>query len=214
MEPAGPPVKRSRNYDGSARRERAARQRAATLEVARRLFLQDGYAATTVDAVAEASGVSAATIYKSYGGKVGLIRALCEQALAGTGPVPAEERSNALRTATDPHEIAAAWGRLAAEVSPLVSPLVLALRAAADHDREAAALYAEVNDRRLVRMTDNARFLAEAGHLRGGVTVAEAADVLWLCSAPETYDLLVVRRQWTHERFGRFVTDTIAGSLL
>jgi hypothetical protein len=91
---------------------------------------------------------------------------------------------------------------------------VLLLRAAADHDPEAAALCAEVDNQRLVRMADNARALAEAGHLRDGVSVAEAADLLWFCTSPETYDLLVVRRRWTPDRFGQFVTDTIAGSLL
>lgn len=214
MEAPEQTVKQSRTYDATSRRERATQQRAATLEVARRLFLQNGYATTTVDAVAEASGISAATIYKSYGGKVGLIGTLCEQAMAGAGPVPAEERSNAVRAAGDPHAIVGAWGRLAAEVSPRVSPLVLLLRAAADHDPEAAALYADVDNQRLVRMADNARALSEAGHLRDGVTVADAADLLWFCTSPETYDLLVVRRRWTLDRFGQFVTDTIAGSLL
>jgi AcrR family transcriptional regulator len=214
VEPPKQHVKRSRTYDATRRRERATQQRAATLEVARRLFLENGYAATTVDTVARASGISPATIYKSYGGKVGVIRTLCEQALAGAGPVPAQERSNAARTAGDPYEIVDACGRLAAEVSPRVSPLVLLLRAAADHDPEAAALCAEVDNQRLVRMADNARALAEAGHLRDGVSVAEAADVLWFCTSPETYDLLVVRRRWTPDRFGQFVTDTIAGSLL
>jgi AcrR family transcriptional regulator len=57
--------------------------------------------ATTVKAIAQAAGVSAATIYKTYGGKAGLVRALCQHALEREGPIPAEERSNALRELED-----------------------------------------------------------------------------------------------------------------
>ena len=45
---------------------------------------------------------------------------------------------------------------------------------------------------RLRRMTENARRLASAGHLRGGITLAQAADVLWTYSSPELYELLVL----------------------
>src|SRR4051812_41480898 len=116
--PAGP-VKGERTYDGSGRQERARRQRRAALEIARGRFLEQGYAATTVESIAGAAGVSAATVYKSYGGKAGLARALCQEALAGAGPVPAEVRSNAQRYSSDARGIIEAWGRLTAEVSPM-----------------------------------------------------------------------------------------------
>ena len=43
-------------------------------------------------------------------------------------------------------------------------------------------------------MTLNARRLHDAGHLRDGTTIRQAADVLWTYSAPELYELLVLRR--------------------
>ena len=207
-------VKGGRTYDASGRRERAERQHAATLDVARGRFLEHGYAATTVESIADVAGISAATIYKSYGGKVGLVRALCEAALAGEGPVPAEVRSNALRSAGDATAVIDAWGRLVAEVSPLVSPLLLLLQQAAVLDAEARALHDELDRARLTRMADNARHLVATGQLRPGATSREVRDVLWTCSSPELYDLLVVRRGWTRARFGRFVADTMRGALL
>jgi AcrR family transcriptional regulator len=45
---------------------------------------------TTVRAIAAAAGVSADTIYKSFGVKPGLIRAIHDHALEGKGPIPAE----------------------------------------------------------------------------------------------------------------------------
>ena len=203
-----------RAYDASGRQERARRQHATVLEVARALFLERGFADTTVDFIAESAGVSAATIYKSYGGKAGLVRTLCAQALEGRGPVPAEERSNALRTSGNARAVVEGWSKLAAEVSPRVSPLMLLLRAAAESDPEAAALYEEVDRARLHRMADNARFLVESGQLKAGVTMRDARDVLWLVTSPEIYDLLIRRRRWSLPKFSRFVADTMAGALL
>lgn len=207
-------VKRARTYDASGRKERAREQRDRVLDTARTLFLQDGYVATTVECIARASTISEATIYKSYGGKAGLVRALCQRALLGARPVPAEERSNALRRGDDPREVLEGWGRLTAEVSPRVSPLLLLLRTAAQIDPEAAALYEELDQARLARMADNARFLAEAPHLRPGVSGRDARDVLWLCSSPELYELLIVKRRWTRAKFSRFLADTMASALL
>lgn len=74
---------------------------------------------------------------------------------------------------------------------------LLQLRAAAETDHDAASLYAELDQARLKRMADNARHLARRGHLRAGVTAAEARDVLWPCSSPELYEFLVQQREWT-----------------
>ena len=97
-----PKVKAARLYDASGRREQARRQFAAALDAAQARFLAHGYGATTVESIARAAGVSSATIYKTYGGKAGLVRSLAQRALEGAGPIPAEQRSNALRSAADP----------------------------------------------------------------------------------------------------------------
>jgi AcrR family transcriptional regulator len=150
--------------------ERARWQRQTALERARDLFLAHGYAATTVESIASAAGVSVATVYKTYGGKSGLVRELCTQALAGVGPVPAEDRSDALRAVDGPRTLVEGWGALIEEVSPRVSPLLLLLRAAAETDPDAAVLYAELDQARLDRMSENARHLAGRGRLRAGVS--------------------------------------------
>ena len=80
MTPEPGSVKTTRRYDSSGRRGRARRTHAHVLKVAAELFLRDGYAATTVAAVAAAAGVSVETIYKTFRGKPGLIRAIQRQA--------------------------------------------------------------------------------------------------------------------------------------
>jgi len=208
-------VKDKRTYDASLRRAQARRSRDRIIEVARGRFLQDGYGPTTISAIAEDAGVSVDTIYKSFGGKPGLVRALTARALEGAGPVPAEQRSEELQARErDPRKLISGWGVFVTEVAPLAAPILLLLRDAAGSHPELKALLEEVRDDRLRRMTDNARRFAAAGHLRPGLTVADAADVMWAYTSPELYELLVLYRAMPLRTFGRFVADALIAALL
>jgi AcrR family transcriptional regulator len=215
MRRSTPAVKEKRAYDASRRQEQARRNRNRILEASERRFLRDGYAATTVAAIAADAAVSADTIYKSFGGKPGLVRAIRVKALEGEGPVPAEQRSDAVQMREmDGRKIIEAWGALTVEVAPKVAPILLLMRAAAAAEPEGQALLDEMDTDRLRRMSANARRLRDAGHLRAGVTLARATDVLWTYSAPELYELLVLRRGWSPERYGDFVASAMIDALL
>lgn len=214
MRPPRSRVKAPREYDASGRRRRAEERRSATLDAAQELFLRHGYAATTVATIAEAAHISPATVYKSYGGKTGVLRSLCLRALAGVGTVPAERRSEALRGTSDPRQLIEGWGRLVAEVSPRISPLLMVLHDVAASDDEARNLRDELEAARLERMADNARSLASAGPLRTGLTEDEVRDILWVASSPELYDLLVRRRRWSVASYSGHVTAMMAATLL
>jgi AcrR family transcriptional regulator len=208
-------VKGKRPYDARRRRERARENRDRIVDAAEELFLRDGYGPTTIAVVADAAGVSVDTIYKAFGGKPGLVRAIRSRALEGEGPLPAERRSDELQAReSDPRKIIRGWGAFVTEVAPRAAPILLLIRAAAASDPEVEALLSELDADRLRRMTDNARRLQRAGHLRRGVTLAHAADVLWTYSSPELYELLVLRRGWLPERYGRFVADAMTDALL
>jgi AcrR family transcriptional regulator len=207
-------VKSPRVYNASQRRAQAQARREAVLSSARQLFLRDGFASTTVGGIAELAQVSAETVYKSFGGKSGLIDALYRDALRGEGDVPAYERSDALRNDTDPRRVLRGWSRLAMEVGPRVAAIQLLVRDASIVDPTLRALHAELDEERFARMTENARFLKAAGHLRRGVTARHAADLMWTVTAPETVDLLVHRRGWTHQQFADYVYETLAAGLL
>lgn len=174
-----------------------------------------GYAAATIAAIAQAADVSVEMIYKAFGGKPGLVRAIWERGLPGAGPAPAYRRSDALRlSASDPREVVAQWGTFTTEVSPRVAPILLLIRTAAEIDPEMAALRAEVLHEQLVRMEHNARHLFERGALRQDVSLEQARDVLLVYSSPELYELLVLRQAWPLERYGRFVAEGISAALL
>jgi AcrR family transcriptional regulator len=208
-------VKSKRRYDSSGRRAQARRNREAILDTAQRQFLQGGYGATTIAAIAEEAGVSVETIYKAFGGKPGLVRALFERGLVGREPVPAYQRSDAMREReTDPRAIMRNWGRIASEVASVVTPIRLLMRSAAATDPDMAALLNASDNERLERMRHHARFLKRRGYLRQGVTLAEATDVLWTCSSVELYELLVLQRGWSMRRFAGFVADFMIAALL
>src|SRR5947207_15171817 len=65
-----------RAYNSPRRQQQAAATRRTILEAAERLFLQDGYPATTMDAIAAEAGVSLKTAYLPFSTKSGLLRAL------------------------------------------------------------------------------------------------------------------------------------------
>jgi AcrR family transcriptional regulator len=208
-------VKLTRPYDATLRLELASRNHDRIVQVAERRFLSDGYTPTTIAAIAAEAGVSVDTIYKSFGGKPGLVRAIRARALLGQGPVPAEQRSDDLQ-AHEPNarKIIEGWGTLVAEIAPRSAPILLLVRDAAGMDPELRTLLDELDADRLRRMTDNAHRLHAAGHLRPGVTIARAADVLWTYSSAELYELLVVRRGMPVQEYGRFVADAMAAALL
>jgi AcrR family transcriptional regulator len=208
-------VKGKRRYNASGRAEQARRSRDHVLRKAERVFLERGYAGTTVAAIAAEAGVSVETVYKAFGGKAGLVRAIYDRGLIGTAAVPAYQRSDEMRAReTDPKTIMREWGLLTAEVAALVTPIRLLIRSASATDAELATLLEDSDTERLDRMLHHARFLHERGYLRDDVTLAEAADILWTCSSAELYELLVVKRNWPRQRFARYITDFMIAALL
>ncbi|WP_258805062.1 TetR/AcrR family transcriptional regulator [Pseudarthrobacter sp. NS4] len=208
-------VKGKRRYDSSGRVEQARRNRDAILQAAERQLVESGYAGATIAAIAAEAGVSVETIYKAFGGKAGLVRALYERGLAGAGPVPAYERSDAMREReSDPMTVMREWGLLTAEVASLVTPIRLLMRSAAVTDQEMATLLDDIDGERLQRMRHHARYLKDRGYLREGVSVDEATDILWVCSSAELYELLVLKRGWSLSRFAQYVTHYMVSSLL
>src|SRR4051794_21920883 len=207
------PVK-TRRYDGTRRKDQAEQRRQAVLDAAQSLFHDLGYGPTTIAAIAAAAGVSPETVYKSFGGKPGLVRALRARALLGIGAEPAERRSDRLRELADPRDVVRGWARLAAEVAPRVAPVLLLVREASVVDPTMRELLEELDTDRRRRMRANAGALARAGHLRAGISPTQATDLLFAVSSPEMYDLLVERQGWSLRRYAGFVETTIANALL
>jgi AcrR family transcriptional regulator len=210
-------VKPRRPYDSTGRREQARRSRWTVLETARRMFLEGGYAATTVGAIATEAGVSVETVYKAFGNKPGLLKAVFDVAVVGDDePVPMLERDlvRRIENEPDPRQKLLMYGEHLTQSAPRSVPVQLLIRAAAASDPGVAAIWDEMAEERLIGMSQFARHLHEGGHLRAGVSVEEARDILWTYNSAELFDLLVLQRDWPPDKYGRWVAEALIGAVL
>jgi len=179
------------------------------------MFLRSGYGPVTVRAVAEATGTSTQTIYNVYGGKAGLVAAIQEAALEGSGPVPAPERSDAMSAREgDADVILGHWAQLSTEVAPRVSPIMLLVRSAAVTDPAMAAMQRQMAEQRRERMSHNAERLLATGQVRPALTRDQVRDVLFTYTAPELFELLVLDGGWSPEQYGDFLHRGLRAQLL
>ena len=206
-----------RPYDSSRRRAHAEQNRVAILDVARQRFLAEGYACCTMAAIASDAGVSVETIYKAFGNKAGLLRALFDVAVGGDeDPIPKRHRAlvNRMWAEPDPERKLRLYGEIIGSGAARVQPIQLMAREAAASDPAAAEVYDNIREERLARMVGFAEFLRETGGLRADVTVEEARDVLWTYNSAEIWELLVLKRGWKPARYGRWVGDALVAALL
>jgi AcrR family transcriptional regulator len=209
------PAKRS--YDASRRQEAARRTRARILEVARERFLADGYAATTLASIAADAEVSVETINKAFRNKAGVLKAIFDVAVAGDDePVAIPDRPFVARIEAEPvgRRKLEMYTEHLSDSGPRAAPVELLIRAAAGVDAEIAAVWRKLKAERLNGMGMFAAHLVESGVLREGVSHEEARDVLWTCTSSELYEMLVLERGWSVERWARFVCDTASIALL
>lgn len=209
------PKQVKRSYDATRRAEAAARTRQSILEAARTLFAENGYAATSMAAIAEAADVALDTVYASAGRKPALVRLLVETAISGTSQaVPAEQRDYvvAIRAAPDAIEKIKIYASAIRQISERMAPVLEVLQQAAHTEPELATLRSQISQRRAANMRLFAADLAAAAPLR--VPVDHAADIVWATNSPELYQLLVGQRGWTASAYEQFLVDTWTRLLL
>jgi AcrR family transcriptional regulator len=209
MDPVARPVKRT--YDNTTRKERSEATRSAVLVSARRLFLERGYRATTVSAVADEAGVNVDTVYALVGRKPVLLRELIEHAISGTDrAVVAEQRDyvRAIQAEPDAGRKLAIYAGAVTRILERMAPLYLALREASSTEPEALEVWQEISERRAVNMRKLVRDVRAAGGLRPGLSVTEAADTVWATNSAELFVLLTRERGWTPARYERWLADT------
>ena len=201
---------KKRAYDSSSRKEAARLTHQGILDAARDVFLDQGYAAATMPAIAQAAGVALDTVYATVGKKPALFRLLIEMAISGKDrPVPAEERDyvQAIRSETDSAAKLRIYAAALRSIQQRLAPLFRVLQGAAPLDPELAALWQSLSQRRAKNMRLFAADLAATGGLRQHLSVAKAADILWSMNAPEFYLLLVEQRGWSPQEFEDWLAD-------
>ncbi|WP_169914751.1 TetR/AcrR family transcriptional regulator [Rhodococcoides yunnanense] len=205
-----------RSYNSALRREQAEATRLRIIRSARTLFLERGFAKTSVPAIAAAAEVSADTIYHVFTNKRTLLEQLVGLDIGGDeDPTPIMERPPALavRDAADQrtqiHLFAAGIAQQVARIRPVDDILI----GAAAVDSSIAELRSDIQDRqRRSAMTRIASWIAERGPL--AVDIETAGTTIWSLTSPEMHRMLCDRSGWSTDRYAHWLTHTLTSVLL
>jgi AcrR family transcriptional regulator len=200
-----------RRYDASRRRAAAQENRRSIARAARELFLERGYVGTTMAAIARAAGVSHETVYASIGTKAEVFRHLVEISLSGADePIAPLERDYAreILAERDAHRMIDVYARAMRLTQERLAPLFDVLNHASRSDEELRRFLDELTERRVRYARVFARHLAEVGGLREGLSVEEAADVLFALHSSEFFLVLARDRGWPGDEIERWLADS------
>jgi AcrR family transcriptional regulator len=200
------------------RRARSARlTRRRILDAAHLLFTEQGYAATTIQQIAEKADVAWQTVYSVFGNKPAVLSAVFDVTVVGDDePVPMMQRPFVRQIDEEPDPRAKMRifaGHLRA-TGERTSAILSVIESAAATDPEIAQVWRTLQDQRRYGMGAAARTFAEADLLRDGLDVDRAADLLWFFSGPWAYRALVAGRGWSPDDFETWVAETLAAQLL
>lgn len=206
-----------RAYSSSLRADQAAATRRTIVQAAAELFVANGYGATTVDAIAEAAGVSRKTVFTSVGGKLEALKLARDWAIVGDDePIPLMQREQIARARAEPdaRAVVAMYAAMVREVQGRAAPIVTVIDTAAGTDPGVRALSAEGLEQRRTGMRRLAGELDERGALRDGLTVQQTADILCVYNDARVYYQLVHLCGWSPAEFERWLADALLAQLI
>jgi AcrR family transcriptional regulator len=209
------PVKR--HYDNSRRQAQVRATRLKVIEAAKRLFVAQGYPATTLEAVADAADVPLPTLYRLFKSKRALLSAVLDTSFGGDDePIAFVDRETVQGALgeSDPSRLLEAFATIATELLGRSSAIQLVLASAAQVDAEAADLLTEIRRQRHTGQSRIVTALAKRGSLHPDLVPSEAGDFVYLLMSPDAYRILTVERGWKPETFQHWLARTMRRTLL
>ena len=207
----------ARPYRSTLRDDQARATRRRIVDAARDLFVEEGYARTTIDAVAARAEVSRKTVFTSVGGKVALLKLAFDWSLAGDDePVAMADRPEARRIyeLADPDAFLADWVRFNCAIATRLAPVFEVLLVAADSDPEGAALRATVERNRTLAARAFVERLDALGGLRRDLPRTRATGIVETLMDPMPARRLVHDGPWTLEQYVVHVERMARAALL
>ena len=207
----------ARKYDSTRRQAQARQTRLQIAEAARALFLERGYAGTTIESIAEKAGVAPETIYTGFKNKRNVLSFLFDISVGGDDePIRVIDRPNpqAVFNEKDQQRQLALFAKDITQILQRAAPVFEILRIAAKTEPEIAGLVQRLLQERLANMTMVAERVAANGPLRKGLEQAQAAELIWSMTSPELYLLLRRDLGWTEGQYTQWLTDVLVRLLL
>jgi TetR/AcrR family transcriptional regulator, regulator of autoinduction and epiphytic fitness len=204
--------------DQATRRERKAlATRRRILDAAETLFVRDGYAATTIAAIAIEADAAVQTVYAVFGTKRAVLTELLAVRVVGDdAATPLKDRDDwrVMQAESEPGRQLERLAEIATRIGERIGALYEVLAAAAGSDPEIAHIYQRQQRRRYNDQRRVARSLAAKGALAPGLSEARATDIMWAVANPSMHHRLVAQRRWSPEEYRRWVAHVLTCSLL
>jgi len=208
-------TRRSRKpYDSPQRVDAARRTRAAVVCAFGEMLFADGYRAATIRAVADRAGVSGETVYKTFGNKQGLIKALWDVTLAGDDePLAMADRDRAREVLAADVPATKVWlyAGSVRDVHERLAPLATLLAQAGP---EAAAVLATGERERRISVRTFVDHLAGCGALRSGADPSRAADACWALTGTPVFTKLTAEAGWDGATYQQWLAEMLTANLL
>jgi AcrR family transcriptional regulator len=201
-----------RHYDSPKRRRQAGATRRRILAAAEQLFAAQGYAAVTMEAIARAAGVSLATIYLHFPGRVVLLGGLAEE-FASTPEFSAEQVEQVAQ-GHDPLEVLRVGAHILRRLNERSWLIADILRSQRGNDPEVARLWTLWQQRHLDAVQRGIVALAQAGGLRSEMPLETATDMFYAIAGTEVYRALTQERGWSPDQYEHWLLETACRELL
>jgi len=208
-------VKEKRKYSSTVRDEQAARTRTRILDAASDLFLERGYARTTMKDIAERADVARDTVHAIFGNKARVLTALIDVRLvpdAGIDNITQRPDALEIRDETDRVKQIEMFAKFIARISTGLRPVFEVLRTASAVEPEMARVFEEMDRYRMINMRTYAKWIAARGPLR--VSTRRAAEIIWALASPDVARMLCEEIGWTESQHARWLADTLIRTLL
>ena len=208
-------VKEKRKYSSTVRDEQAVRTRGRILDAASELFLERGYARTTMKDIAERADVARDTVHAIFGNKARVLTALIDVRLvpdAGVNNITQRPDALAIKDEPDQRKQIELFANFIAGISPGIRPVFEILRTASAVEPEMAKVFEEMDRYRMINMQTYAKWIAARGPLR--VSTRRAGEIIWALASPDVARMLCEEIGWTESQHARWLADTLIRTLL
>jgi AcrR family transcriptional regulator len=207
--------RRTRKYSSAVRDEQAARTRTRILDAASELFIERGYARTTMKDIADLAGVARDTVHAVFGSKARVLTALIDHRLVPDGSVArARDRPDALavRDEVDQRKQIELFAHFIAGISTELRPVFEILRTASAVEPEMTDVFKQMDRYRMHNMQTYAKWIAARGPLR--VSTRQAGEIIWTLASPDVGRMLCDELGWSQTQHAHWLSDTLARTLL
>lgn len=205
-----------RRYDNSRRLAQVRATRLKVIEAAKRLFIEHGYPATTIEAIADAADVALPTLYRLFGSKRALLKAVLDVCFGGDDEPIAfgdrPEQQEALAE-SDPLSLVRSFARICRLFMERSSETMHILSTAAQVDPEIAGLANEIRRQRHVGQARIVAAIAARNALDPELSRSDAEDMTYAALSPEVHRILTIERRWTADQYEGWLARVLSSLL-